>query len=221
MSAESVIRAQADDDIAEGKCFTMRLVLVGPPGAGKGTQAQRLAERLNIPHISTGDLFRRNLRDETPLGVEARRFIDAGDLVPDTVTVDMVSDRLDQPDTESGFILDGFPRTVSQAEALAGLLHDNDAELDAVVELDLPDDTVVKRLLGRGRSDDTEEVIRRRQQVYRDDTAPLLAFYRNRLVSVNAVGAVEEITNRLFDALQTAVTNTVGLRGDDRRSPAH
>ena len=221
MSAESVIRAQADDDIAEGKCFTMRLVLVGPPGAGKGTQAQRLAERLNIPHISTGDLFRRNLRDETPLGVEARRFIDAGDLVPDTVTVDMVSDRLDQPDTESGFILDGFPRTVSQAEALAGLLHDNDAELDAVVELDLPDDTVVKRLLGRGRSDDTEEVIRRRQQVYRDDTAPLLAFYRNRLVSVNAVGAVEEITNRLFDALQTAVTNTVGLGGDDRRSPAH
>ena len=221
MSAESVIRAQADDDIAEGKCFTMRLVLVGPPGAGKGTQAQRLAERLNIPHISTGDLFRRNLRDETPLGVEARRFIDAGDLVPDTVTVDMVSDRLDQPDTESGFILDGFPRTVSQAEALARLLHDNDAELDAVVELDLPDDTVVKRLLGRGRSDDTEEVIRRRQQVYRDDTAPLLAFYRNRLVSVNAVGAVEEITNRLFDALQTAVTNTVGLRGDDRRSPAH
>jgi adenylate kinase len=220
MSAESVIRAQADDDIAEGKCFTMRLVLVGPPGAGKGTQAQRLAERLNIPHISTGDLFRRNLRDETPLGVEARRFIDAGDLVPDTVTVDMVSDRLDQPDTESGFILDGFPRTVSQAEALAGLLHDNDAELDAVVELDLPDDTVVKRLLGRGRSDDTEEVIRRRQQVYRNDTAPLLAYYRSRLVSVNAVGAVEEITNRLFDALQTAVTSTLGLRGDDRRSPA-
>ena len=221
MSAESVIQAQPAHDIAEGKCFTMRLVLVGPPGAGKGTQAQRLAERLNIPHISTGDLFRRNLRDETPLGVEARRFIDAGDLVPDTVTVDMVSDRLDQPDTESGFILDGFPRTVSQAEALAGLLHDNDAELDAVVELDLPDDTVVKRLLGRGRSDDTEEVIRRRQQVYRNDTAPLLAYYRSRLVSVNAVGTVEEITNRLFDALQTAVTSTVGLRGDDRRSPAH
>jgi len=177
-----------------------------------------LAERLNVPHISTGDLFRSNLRDQTPLGVEAKRFIDAGDLVPDKVTVDMVSDRLDKPDTAVGFILDGFPRTVSQAESLARLLQGNDSELDAVVELTLPDDTVVKRLLGRGRSDDTEEVIRRRQQVYRDDTAPLLDFYRSRLVSVNAVGTVEEITDRLLNTLQTTVTSTVGLHGDERRS---
>ena len=180
----------------------MRLVLVGPPGAGKGTQAEHLAERLDVPHISTGDLFRSNLRDRTPLGVEAKRFIDAGDLVPDEVTVDMVSERLDEPDAADGFILDGFPRTVSQAESLAGLLQNNDSDLDAVVELTLPDDTVVKRLLGRGRSDDTEEVIRRRQQVYRCVTAPLLDFYRSRLVSVDAVGTVEEITDRLFRTLQ-------------------
>lgn len=179
----------------------MRLVLVGPPGAGKGTQAVRLAERLGIPHISTGDLFRANLRDETTLGAEARRYMDAGDLVPDEVTVAMVRDRLADPDAAEGFILDGFPRTVSQAEALAGLLGEAGTELDAVVEFTLPDDVVVERLLGRGRADDTEDVIRRRQQVYRDDTAPLLDFYRDRLVSVDAVGSVEEITDRVTDAL--------------------
>jgi adenylate kinase len=179
----------------------MRIVLIGPPGAGKGTQAERLAARLGIPHISTGELFRDNLRNETRLGLEAKRYIDAGELVPGDVTVRMVRDRLGESDCADGFILDGFPRTVPQAEALAGLLGELGTALDAVIELAVPDDVVVQRLLGRGRSDDTEEVIRRRQQVYRDDTAPLLDFYRDRLLGVDAVGTVEEITERASDKL--------------------
>lgn len=179
----------------------MRLVLVGPPGAGKGTQAERMAERLGVPHISTGDLFRANLGEETSLGMEAKKYMDAGDLVPDEVTVAMVRERFTEPDASAGFILDGFPRTAPQAEALAGLLKEQDLELDAVVEFAVSDEVVVQRLLGRGRSDDTEDVIRRRQQVYRDDTAPLLEYYSDRLVSVDAVGSVEEITDRVFDAL--------------------
>ncbi|QJY46485.1 adenylate kinase [Pseudonocardia broussonetiae] len=181
----------------------MRLVLVGPPGAGKGTQAERMAARLDVPHISTGDLFRANLKEETPLGVEAKRYMDAGDLVPDEVTVAMVRERLTEPDAAKGFILDGFPRTAPQAESLAGLLEEQGLQLDAVVEFVVPDEVVVARLMGRGRSDDTEDVIIRRQQVYRDDTAPLLAFYADRLIRVDAVGTVEEITERVFDALPT------------------
>ncbi|MBA3906741.1 MAG: adenylate kinase [Pseudonocardiales bacterium] len=179
----------------------MRLVLVGPPGAGKGTQAARLAERLDLPHISTGDLFRANLRDETRLGVEAKRYMDAGDLVPDEVTVAMVRDRLAESDAAKGFILDGFPRNIPQARTLAGILAEAGSELDAVVELIVSDDVVVARLLGRGRSDDTEDVIRRRQQVYREETAPLLDHYRDRVVTVDAVGSVEEVTDRVTGAL--------------------
>jgi adenylate kinase len=179
----------------------VRLVLVGPPGAGKGTQAERIAERLEVPHISTGDLFRANLKQETPLGVEAKRYMDAGELVPDEVTVAMVRERLAESDAAKGFILDGFPRTASQGESLAALLAENGTELDAVVEFAVSDEVVVQRLLGRGRSDDTEDVIRRRQQVYRDETSPLLEYYRDKLVSVDAVGSVEEITDRVFAAL--------------------
>jgi adenylate kinase len=179
------------------------VVLVGPPGAGKGTQAIRLAESLGVPHISTGDLFRENLKERTELGLAAQRFMDAGELVSDEVTVGMVAQRLSEPDAENGFILDGFPRTVSQADSLATILAKDDHELDAVVALEVPEDVVVARLLGRGRGDDTEEVIRRRQQVYRDETHPLLQHYKSRLVTVNAVGEVEEITERVLDALRT------------------
>lgn len=181
----------------------MRVVLVGPPGAGKGTQAVRLAESLGVPHISTGDLFRANLKERTELGLAAQRFMDAGELVSDEVTVGMVAQRLKDADTENGFILDGFPRTVAQADSLAEMLAKDDHELDAVVALEVPEDVVVARLLGRGRGDDTEDVIRRRQQVYRDETHPLLEHYQSRLVTVNAVGEVEEITERVLDALRT------------------
>jgi adenylate kinase len=182
----------------------VRLVLVGPPGAGKGTQAQRLAGRLKVPHISTGDLFRVNLQGRTALGVEAERYMDAGDLVPDEVTVGMVRARLAEPDAQKGFILDGFPRTAAQATALDNLLADLGAPLDAVVELAVSDDVVVARLLARGRSDDTEDVIRHRQKVYRNETAPLLKHYRTSALSVDAVGSVDEITQRLTTAFQRA-----------------
>jgi adenylate kinase len=179
----------------------VRLVLVGPPGAGKGTQAVLLAERLDVPHISTGDLFRANLSEMTPLGVEAKRYMDAGDLVPDEVTCGMVQARLGAPDAGKGFILDGFPRTLPQADALDAMLDEFGVTLDAVVEFTVADDVVVERLLGRGRSDDTEDVIRNRQKVYRDETAPLLEHYRAKVVSVDAVGAVDEVAQRLADAL--------------------
>jgi adenylate kinase len=180
----------------------MRLVLVGPPGAGKGTQAVRLAERLGVPHISTGDLFRANLGQETPLGLEAKSYMDKGNLVPDDVTVRMVRERLAADDVAKGFILDGFPRTVSQASSLDELLGERGEKLDAVVEFQVDEDELVKRLLARGRSDDTEDVIRNRQQVYRDETFPLLDHYQAIVVSVDAQGGVEEITDRVAAALQ-------------------
>ena len=179
----------------------MRLVLVGPPGAGKGTQAVRLAERLDVPHISTGDLFRANLTEQTPLGLAAQRFMDAGELVSDEVTVGMVRERLAEDDTAKGFIVDGWLRTAAQADSLGELLAASSNELDAVIALEVPEDQLVARLLGRGRADDAEDVIRRRQQVYRDETAPLLEHYRKLLVTVDAVGDIEDITERVVDAL--------------------
>ena len=179
-----------------------RLVLVGPPGAGKGTQATALSEKLAIPHISTGDLFRAHVAERTPLGEEAKRYLDSGELVPDTVTNEMVRERLADDDTQAGFLLDGFPRNTKQAEVLGNLLAESGHKLDAVIQLDVAEDVVVGRLLSRGRDDDTEEVIRRRQQVYVSDTAPLLDYYRDILITVDGTGDVDEVSSRVLDALR-------------------
>lgn len=179
-----------------------RLVLVGPPGAGKGTQAVALATKLSVPHISTGDLFRAHVAQQTPLGQEAKRYLDAGELVPDTVTNEMVRERLADPDAKAGFLLDGFPRNTKQAEVLQQMLAEQDGALDAVIQLAVPEDVLVERLLARGRSDDSEEVIRRRQQVYLSETAPLLDFYRDILVTVDGVGEIDDISSRVLNALR-------------------
>ncbi|WP_019818490.1 adenylate kinase [Saccharomonospora saliphila] len=178
-----------------------RVVLVGPPGAGKGTQAAALSDRLGVPHISTGDLFRGHVGQQTPLGQEAKRYLDSGELVPDSVTNEMVRERLTEPDAANGFLLDGFPRNTKQAEVLGGMLAEKDTALDAVVELQVPEDQLVARLLDRGRTDDTEDVIRRRQQVYRSETAPLLEFYSDIVVPVDGVGDIDEVSTRVLDAL--------------------
>jgi adenylate kinase len=178
----------------------VRLLLIGPPGAGKGTQAAVLSEQLGIPHVSTGDLFRAHIADETPLGLKVKEYLDSGVLVPDEITNEMARERL--AEAESGFLLDGFPRNAAQADMLDEILSELEVELDAVVQLDAPEEAVVERLLARGRADDTEDVIRHRQEIYRSETAPLLDHYADRLVTVPAVGSVEEITERALDAVR-------------------
>ena len=179
----------------------MRVVLLGPPGAGKGTQAQKLAEKLGVPQISTGDLFRKNISEGTPLGLEAKRYLDAGDLVPSSLTNALVEDRIAQPDAADGFLLDGYPRSVEQAQALDEMLTKHDTKLDAVVEFQVSEEELLQRLMGRGRADDTEEVIHNRMNVYRDETEPLLEYYRNNLKTVDAVGALDEVFQRALQAL--------------------
>ena len=179
----------------------MRVVLLGPPGAGKGTQAQKLSEKLGIPQISTGDLFRKNISEGTPLGLEAKRYLDAGDLVPSELTNKLVEDRIEQPDATDGFILDGYPRSVEQAKALDEMLKNHKTKLDAVVEFQVSEEELFKRLKSRGRADDTEEVIHNRMQVYRDETEPLLEYYRDELKTVDAVGTLDEVFARALRAL--------------------
>ncbi|GAA4471704.1 adenylate kinase [Rhodococcus olei] len=179
----------------------MRLVLVGPPGAGKGTQAAILSEKLGVPHISTGDLFRANIGQQTALGLEAKKYMDAGELVPSEITNNMVKARIAEPDAVNGFLLDGFPRTVDQAKALEGMLTESGAKLDAVLAFDVVDDVVVERMLARGRADDTEDVIRNRMRVYREETSPLLDHYQDITVTVDAVGEIDEVNARALAAL--------------------
>jgi adenylate kinase len=180
----------------------VRLVLLGPPCAGKGTQAEVLSQKLGVPHISTGDLFRANIGEQTPLGIEAKKYLDAGDLVPSELTVDMVRSRLAEPDAVNGFLLDGFPRSVGQAESLVDILADLGAKLDAVLSFVVDEDIVVTRMLSRGRADDTEDVIRNRLKVYRDETAPLLDHYRDQILAVDAMGDVEEVSARALKAIE-------------------
>ncbi|WP_040774342.1 adenylate kinase [Nocardia pneumoniae] len=179
----------------------MRVVLLGPPGAGKGTQAVLLSEKLGVPHISTGDLFRANISQQTPLGREAQKYMDAGDLVPSDVTNRMVEARVNEPDAANGFVLDGYPRTVDQADALEKILKDMDTKLDAVLCFVVPEDTVVERMLARGRADDNEDVIRNRLRVYREETEPLLQHYDGLVVSVDGVGEVDDVNTRALRAL--------------------
>ena len=206
----------------------MRLILVGPPGAGKGTQAVHLAQHYSIPHISTGDIFRANLKEGTPLGIQAKGYMDKGELVPDSVTNAMVKDRLTHADTANGFLLDGFPRNVAQAEVLRAVLAEKKTPIDAALELAIENSEIIKRLSSRRtcrgcgkvfpgaldkcdgcggelyqRDDDKEEVIARRLEVYAEQTAPIIAFYRSEglLITIPAVGEVSEITASAIRAL--------------------
>jgi adenylate kinase len=218
----------------------VRLVLVGPPGAGKGTQAEFIAERFGIPKISTGDIFRSNVTGGTDLGTLAKKYMDAGDLVPDEVTNAMVRDRLGEPDASAGFLLDGFPRNVAQAYELDGMLNDMGTELGVALELVVDTDEVVLRLSGRRtcrnckhvhhieydppqvegvcdrcggelfqREDDKAETVRHRLEVYAEQTAPLIEFYatRGQLIGIDAMGTVDEVTQRAIDALSPYATS--------------
>jgi adenylate kinase len=187
----------------------MRMIFMGPPGAGKGTQAKFVADRLLIPAISTGDIFRANVSQGTELGVKAQGYMDAGEYVPDELTNLMVRNRIDEDDAAKGFLLDGYPRTLAQVEELDGMIKHTGHALDAVVVLTVDGEELVQRLLQRaqseGRADDTEDVVRRRQEVYTEQTAPLIDVYRDRglLVEVDGMGEVDDVTQRIFDALSS------------------
>lgn len=173
-----------------------RLIFLGAPGAGKGTQAKLVSTSHSIPHISTGDILREAVSQKTPLGLKAQTFMDKGELVPDQLVVDLIRERLEQPDAANGWILDGFPRNVAQASFLDQLLREINQDYDCAVNFEVPDEVLVERMLSRGRKDDTEEVIRRRLEIYHEQTAPLVEFYQNRykLFAIDGSVSVEKVT---------------------------
>ncbi|TJY71535.1 adenylate kinase [Arthrobacter sp. CAU 1506] len=186
-----------------------QMLIIGPPGSGKGTQATRISDRLGIVAISTGDIFRANVKEETPLGIEAKKYIDKGEFVPDSVTNNMVRDRLKQPDAADGFLLDGYPRTSGQVDELDNILAEAGSQLDIVLQLTADDEELVKRLLGRaaqeGRSDDNETVIRRRLALYHEETAVVVNRYAERgiVATVDGIGDIDDVTERIMTALKS------------------
>ncbi|MDQ0632352.1 adenylate kinase [Arthrobacter pascens] len=192
-----------------------RMLIIGPPGSGKGTQAERISERLGVVAISTGDIFRANVKGETPLGVEAKTYMDNGDFVPDSVTNEMVRDRLSEEDVDAGFLLDGYPRTTAQVDYLDRILAGGQQELDVVLQLTADDQELVTRLLSRskvtGRSDDNEAVIRHRLDLYHEQTEAVVAKYAERgiLALVDGIGAVHDVTDRVMTSLENPLRASV------------
>lgn len=181
----------------------MRIVFIGPPGAGKGTQAEKIIAKYSTAHLSTGDMLRAARDAKTEVGVKAEKYMSSGQLVPDDILIAMISERLQQSDCQAGYLLDGFPRTIAQAEALDEMLAKNNTPLDVVLELQVPEDELFKRLAGRGRADDKPEVIRERLVAYTNQTSPLLKYYADKglLQSVNGLGSIDEIFQQIETVL--------------------
>ncbi|MEX0845980.1 MAG: adenylate kinase [Balneolaceae bacterium] len=183
----------------------MNIILFGPPGAGKGTQAKLIQNEFNIPHLSTGEIFRSAIKNKTPLGVEVKSILDRGELVPDKTVVDLVADELRKQKYQGGYILDGFPRTVAQAESFDALLEENDEELNAFIQLSVPEEELIKRILsrGEGRTDDTEENIKTRLKVYEEETKPVMKHYQQqgKVQQIDGTGSIDDIFGRIKKVL--------------------